>query len=102
MAFGRRPVRSDERLGLHNGYWVYARSNLTPRAASLSMFGERTGAPYTPRSLFRSSAMRKSTLSRDAWACPEVHADAATDSATRQVISISGTNTSKGERAEGA
>ena len=45
VAFGRCPVRNEDRLGLHNGDRLYARSNLTPRAASLSMFGVRTAAP---------------------------------------------------------
>src|SRR5688572_4674999 len=41
------------------------------------MFGDRTGAPYAPRSLFRSSAIRKSTLRRGVWIGSEVQAPTA-------------------------
>lgn len=39
---GRFPVRNEVRLGLQTGYWQYARSNRTPRAARRSMLGDLT------------------------------------------------------------
>src|SRR5262249_48574269 len=50
-------------LGLHNGNWLYARSNRTPRFARRSRFGVFTiGWPYVPKSLLRSSEMISRTF----------------------------------------
>ena len=46
LVSGRRPLKKETRLGLQSGYWAYARSNLTPRAASRSIWGVfATGSP---------------------------------------------------------
>jgi len=46
VVVGWRPVKSDVRLGLHSGYWQYARSNRTPAFARASRFGDfTTGCP---------------------------------------------------------
>src|SRR4029453_19329166 len=67
---GRNPVKSDTRLGLHNGNCVYARSNLTPRAAKRSRLGVFTiGCPNVPISSLRSSAMMSSTFGRRGDGC---------------------------------